>query len=351
MRVGLKFALGGALALWIATSAVAQTTGPSTARVEDIAYAHAQRLVDLGGRRKLNLYCIGSGGPAVIFEAGLSDESSTWGLVQPEIAKRVMACSYDRAGIGFSDPADRAGSSSDIVDDLHRLLSRAGIKGPYVLVGHSYGGLATVLFASRYPKEVAGLVGVDPANERQIDAAREAFPDYDAKLLAPALAKRRDCVQKAEQGFASDVEAAKRCVDKPDPRMSDAINTVHDAIRRTPAFQRAALSEFESMRTGLSGGQVAAERRSFGAMPLIVLTRPKDANPLGPTETPQSRATLWNNWTTMHDELASRSTRGENRRVAATGHYIQLDQPGAVIDAINTVLDALSVPKARADRK
>jgi pimeloyl-ACP methyl ester carboxylesterase len=314
--------------------------------VEDLAYAHAQRRVDVGGDRKLNLYCIGSGAPVVVFEAGLGDDISTWGLVQPVIATRTTACAYDRAGIGFSDPATRASSATNIVDDLHRLLTKADVKGPYVLVGHSYGGLTATLYASRYPKDVAAFVAVDPANERQVDAFREAFPNYETKLLAPALARKQDCVRKAEQGFGQDPVAAAGCIDKADPRMSDALNAIHAQIHRQPAYQRAAFSEFESMRGGLSGSQLASEIGSFGSIPLIVLTRPKDNVPLGPNETAQSRAILWTNWTTMHDQLAARSTRGENRQIAATGHYIQLNQPGAVIDAIDTVLDALAIPKA-----
>ncbi|ADG09244.1 alpha/beta hydrolase [Caulobacter segnis] len=342
MRAGLNCALG-ALALCLATQAFAQSAGSITARVEDPAYAHAQRRVDLGGGRKLNLYCIGSGAPVVVFEAGLGDDTSTWGLVQPAIAKRTTACAYDRAGIGFSDPATRPSSASNIVDDLHHLLKKAGVKGPYVLVGHSYGGLTSALYASRYPKDVAAFVAVDPANERQVDAFREAFPNYEADLLAPALARKQDCVRKAERGFGLDPAAGAGCVDKPDPRMGDALNAIHAQIHRQPAYQRAAFSEFESMRGGLSGSQLASEIGSFGSIPLIVLTRPKDTVPLGPNETAQSRAILWANWTTMHDKLAARSTRGENRQVAATGHYIQLDQPGAVIDAIDTVLDAVAV--------
>ena len=336
--------------LSVGMAAAAQPSPASPARVEDPAYARAQRLVEVEPGRRLNLYCAGAGSPVVIFEAGLGDDTSTWGLVQPAIAKRTTACSYDRAGIGFSDPAVRASSASNIVDDLHRLLAKAGVKGPYVLVGHSYGGMTATLYASRYPKDVAAFVGVDPSNERQVDAFREAFPNYETNLLAPALARKQDCVRKAEQGFGADPAAGAGCVDKPDPRMSEAINAVHAEIHRKPAYQRASFSEFESMRGGLSGSQLASEIGSFGSMPLIVLTRPKDTAPLGPQETAQSRAILWANWTTMHDALAARSTRGENRNIPATGHYIQLDQPQAVIDAIGDALDMLETRRS-AQRK
>ncbi|USQ97837.1 alpha/beta fold hydrolase [Caulobacter sp. RL271] len=336
MRIGTSLI---ALALLVSSL---PASAQQSARVEDLAYAHAQRLVEVEPGRRLNLYCIGSGAPTVIFEAGLGDDTSTWGLVQPAIAKRTTTCSYDRAGIGFSDPARRASSASNIADDLHRLLAKAGLKGPYVLVGHSYGGLTSQLYASRYPKDVAAFVGVDPANERQIDAARQAFPKFETELLQPALARKRACVLKVEQGLA---DAA--CIDKPDPRMGEALNAVHAELHRKPAYQRAAASEFESMRSGLSGSQLAAEIGSFGSMPLIVLTRPKDTVPLGANETEQTRAILWANWTTMHDALAARSTRGENRNVPATGHYIQLDQPQAVIDAIDDVLDRLKSDPSR----
>ncbi len=117
------------------------------------------KLVDVGGYR-VHVYCTGTGDPAVIIVgAGFS---FNWGLVQPEVAKFTQVCSYDHSGIGWSDdgPAD---SCSLRVNEVHTALKNLGIKGPYVLVGHSLGGLVARVYAGQYPDEVAGMVFVDHA--------------------------------------------------------------------------------------------------------------------------------------------------------------------------------------------
>jgi len=105
--------------------------------VTDPIYSKAQRLVDMDHRRRMNIYCRGTGSPMVVFDAGLGDSASSWGLVQPPAAARTKTCSYDRAGLGFSDPPTRASTASNIADDLHALLAVAHIKPPYIFVGHS----------------------------------------------------------------------------------------------------------------------------------------------------------------------------------------------------------------------
>lgn len=119
------------------------------------------RWVDVGGVR-MHLYEGGSGSPAVVLESGISATSISWALVQPEIAKFTRVCSYDRAGLGWSDSAKAPRTPLQLARELRDLLQAAGIPGPYVLVGHSFGGLVIRAFAARYASEVAGLVLVDP---------------------------------------------------------------------------------------------------------------------------------------------------------------------------------------------
>jgi pimeloyl-ACP methyl ester carboxylesterase len=147
------------------TAAIALATDKITAVIDDPAYTHPQRLVELEPGRRLNLYCTGKGSPTVIFDSGGGDETIAWATVQPVIAGHTQACSYDRAGLGFSDPGKRTSDSANIVDDLHRLLTAAAIKPPYVLVGASYGGLNVRLYADTYPTDVAGMVLVDSTSE------------------------------------------------------------------------------------------------------------------------------------------------------------------------------------------
>src|SRR5579864_863649 len=126
----------------------------------DIVYARPGQLIDAGGFR-LNLYCMGSGSPTVVFDSGWGDWAPAWSKVQPEIAKWTRACSYDRAGAGFSDPGPMPRTSVRIAGELRTALHNAGIDGPYILVGSAFGGDNVRTFADLYMGEVAGLVLID----------------------------------------------------------------------------------------------------------------------------------------------------------------------------------------------
>jgi pimeloyl-ACP methyl ester carboxylesterase len=300
--------------------------------IADPAYAHAQRLVDIDHGRRLNLYCVGNGSPTVVFDAGLGNWSQVWGLVQPAIAKKTQACAYDRAGLGFSDPANRDSSSANIVDDLHRLLVAASIKPPYIVVGHSYGGMSMRLFADLYFNETAGMVLVDPT-------ARDLAPSRDSLPLLAAVKMAQDdgvteglaqtCIAAAEVGFLKESTVYKECVSEDmNPRYSENINAVYLRLQQTPNFWRAWQSEKISIDTS-SADQLRTSRRNFGSLPLVVLTQSDDIGP----DPKASR------WVKAHDEIASSSTVGVNRIVPDSSHMIMLDQPQAVIDAIDDVLD------------
>ena len=118
------------------------------------------QLVDVGPYR-LHLECTGSRGPTVILEPGAGGSAATMGLIAPAVAADSRVCVYDRAGRGWSDPAASPPDGAQIATDLHRLLARAHVPGPYVLVGHSFGGLYIRTYAAKYPEEVSGLVLVD----------------------------------------------------------------------------------------------------------------------------------------------------------------------------------------------
>jgi len=118
----------------------------------------------------------GEGAPTVVFDAGLSQVMGTWGAVPDEVARKIGVIVYERAGVGESDPIDEVRTSSQIVDDLHALLEETGATKPYILVGHSFGGMNIRLFACRYPDEVAGLVLIDPSHEDQFTRYAELMP-------------------------------------------------------------------------------------------------------------------------------------------------------------------------------
>ena len=324
------------LCLAFASHAHAQEA-PKSPLVTDPVYTKPQHLVDVDHGRRLNLYCRGSGSPTIIFDAGLGESTSTWGLVQPRLAKKTRTCSYDRAGLGFSDPTDHPGTTLNIADDLHRLLQAAHIAPPYILVGHSSAGMNVRVFADRYPTEVVGLVLIDPSHEDQsqrswkIDSDNwNGYAQWEASLKQARL-----CVDEAKEGFVKGTPAYKTCIPDPDPYMSQAINDVKIRISTTPGWQSAVLSEKENIFYK-SADETRATRRSFGDMPIIVMTH--TPFPKGKDETQEIRNQRTLIWEQMHNEVAAMSTRGVNELVPNTGHFIQLDRPQAVIDAVDQVI-------------
>ena len=304
------------------------TMACAPALADDTAYARAQQRVDIGGR-KLNLYCIGIGSPTVVFESGLSDWSFSWALVQPQIALRARACSYDRAGLGYSDPATRSSRSAHMVDDLHRLLRAARVAPPYVLVGHSMGGLNVRLYADRFREDVAGMVLVDPSHEdgiRRIDALRNG---QETRRYRTEVRRLAGCVATTARAMRTP-DFRQACIEPDDQRYSAALNAARVAIAGTPAYQRAQLSETANYLDGKSFADVRDARRWYGALPLVVLTAGQTIEHAGP------------DWLQMHRELAALSERGVQRTVAEAGHYIQLDRPEEVVMAIRQVLEAYS---------
>ncbi|MGB6986988.1 MAG: alpha/beta hydrolase [Candidatus Aquilonibacter sp.] len=293
-------------------------------------YTHAQRMVDIGNGRRMNIYCLGSGSPTVIFDSGLEVGSGTlpWNHVQPAIAQFTRACSYDRAGSGFSDPGPLPRTSNAVVSDLHALLGSAGIAPPYILVAHSIAGLYETLFAARYPSEVAGMVFVDPSASGQEELLSSNFPKYSA-FEAQQLAMLHQCADDPTQ---------KQCAQPADPHVSAALNAVIRAMIRAPAAWQDPASELDSF--GEDTTEVNGAIHGYGAMPLIVLTATEDLKALQATMgASDAQVTIvQKGWISLHDQLAAQSSRGINCVIPHTSHYIQIDQPQVVIDAIRQVV-------------
>src|SRR5690349_546281 len=132
-------------------------------------------LVAIGGGRSLFLNCTGSGRPTVVLEAGFGGNSTNWSAVQPQLSGTTRTCAYDRAGLGSSLPMPGVHDAADEIADLQRLLTAAHVSPPYVLVGHSYGGLLMRLFAHAHARETAGVVLVDAMGRNQDRRARQVF--------------------------------------------------------------------------------------------------------------------------------------------------------------------------------
>jgi pimeloyl-ACP methyl ester carboxylesterase len=319
-------------------------------------YTGAHQLVDVGGGRKLNLVCMGQGEPTVVFDSGGFDPAFLWALVQPAVAKLTRACSYDRAGIGYSDPSPRPPTPANVVDDLHALLVKTGVKGPVVLVGHSLGGFNMKLYAATYPGEVAGLVLVDPSEERAEErvgaAMRAKFGDKlvadsvadDEDSITGALAHFADCIKAADEGkLATDAALYSQCSDPPRPPLGPELIAERERLQKSPSYQRAQKAELEHSIYGAGAWDNAHYEKLFGGAhpfgdkPLVVLS--SSMFDMAPPFGELNYATQ----TALHAQTAAMSTKGVRRMVPRSRHNVQLDAPQAVVDAIVEVLDQVKV--------
>jgi pimeloyl-ACP methyl ester carboxylesterase len=172
----LKYALATELLILIILAIIGASYEAINTRRDRETYRPPGKLVDIGGYR-LHLYCTGEGGPTVVLEFGLDGSYVDWYRVQPQVAQFTRVCSYDRAGYGWSDPSPRTRVPSAMSEELHTLLRNAGERPPYILVGHSLGSFDALMYAHRYPAEVAGVVLVDGAHPDEV------LPFYFQKKL------------------------------------------------------------------------------------------------------------------------------------------------------------------------
>lgn len=307
----------------------------------DQHYASPQTLVKVGRQRRLNLLIAGEGAPTVVFASGLIGTTLDWARVQPAVALRTRTVAFDKAGLGFSDPGPMPRTASAIVADLRAALRAAAITPPYVLVGHSAGGPQMRLFAVRHPQEVVGLVMVDSAREGQYRRFDEALGEQGADLALRADLVRTygRLARLARAGAlvpgAPDYE---RAVGPPSPALTQAVQAARVDQRLSPAYWRALRSEAASADGQTADAASPAEGScALGDVPLVVLTAERSPQPRA-GEGVAAAAARRQVWLAMQDEIASLSTRGQRRTVARAGHAIQLEQPEAVIAAIEEVL-------------
>ena len=302
---------------------------------DSAAFARPGQLVDIGGR-KINLHCSGTGPVTVVFDAASGEAGWNWHRVQPEIAKGARACTFDRAGIGFSDPAKRPNTSENVVADLHKALGAAGIKPPYVLVGNSLGGANVQVFAYRYPAEVKGLVLVEPQTEHETERLDKASGGRIKGMYAMVKQQDQYCLAAAKKGFKAGSDEFNNCVGKPQDYYGPVLGAQVQAMFMKPAYWDVRASEFVAIDS--SDAQLRALRKPFGDLPLVVLTR--GVSPYAVPGQPQSAVNkaVEDENEKIHKELAALSTKGKQRVVPGAGHIIQDEQPAAVVQAVREVL-------------
>jgi pimeloyl-ACP methyl ester carboxylesterase len=309
----------------------------------DIVYARPGQLVDAGGFR-LNLYCMGSGSPAVVFDSGWGDWAPAWSKVQPEIAKWTRACSYDRAGTGFSDPGPMPRTSVRIAKELRTALHHAGIRGPYILVGSAFGGDNIRTFADLYMEEVAGLV-LDDADPT--DVASASMQEQEHRGHAGIPSDLRDC-RNAITGHKP-LACAQNFFFRglPEAEWSPELNAKVLEIAQTKVAMYDAYSS-EMEQTPADETYLRQHRRSFGSRPIRILTSGNHG--VGhleakPPDTPK-HLEYEREMTLAQGRWLELSSNAKQIFTRNSSEYIQFDEPETLINAVREVYDQASSPVA-----
>lgn len=287
------------------------------------------KLIQINGK---NWHCqiMGEGYPTVIVESGTGGMHLDWQIVQPEVAKFTRILTYDRAGCGWSDLSSHPRTAEHIVSELRQLLKEAEIEPPYVLVGMSLGGIFSRLFAYNYPEEVVGMVLVDVAHERMYEEAPTEWVELNRQLewlsayVLPIMTQSGlfrllvmiDCLPLATgllQKFPSSIQPFAK------------------AIYSRSQFWKAFTQESVAVSVSLSQVEQARKTKSFPKIPLVVLSAGKADFDI----TQEMRQKFQE----LHAELANESLQGVHIVASNSGHAIQLDEPGLVIDAIRQVVE------------
>jgi pimeloyl-ACP methyl ester carboxylesterase len=277
-------------------------------------YPPPGRMVNVGGYR-LHINCTGKGSPTVVIEAGWGDSSASWSWVQPEVAKTTRICTYDRAGMGWSEVSPQPRTAREFAIELHALLVKANELGPFVLVGHSLGGYTMRVYAHDYPAEVSGLVLIDPQALPKSDSAAFKTAPKPGGIFLPVLLARIGVVRllAGPLGAIQNLPAG--------AKEASAASAV------TPRFVQTFLDEGMGMS---EGGAQAKAVTTLGALPLIVLSRGQDQDM---------------DWHASQAGFLQLSTKSQQLFAERSGHRIMIDQPEAAVASIVKMLELVRQDK------
>jgi pimeloyl-ACP methyl ester carboxylesterase len=273
------------------------------------AYPPPGHLVDVGGYR-LHVNCTGSGSPTVVIEAGLGDWSTSWGFVQQEVAKTTRICTYDPAGMGWSEAGPLPRDAAQFARELHTLLQNPNIPRPYVMVGHSLGGLGVRVFVQEYSSEVSGVVLIESMNPKQLPQSPMGVGPQSN------LQSRLYSVLGVLARFGVARLIARPVTNMLSPEILPNENAYYSRFVRPQSMQAA---RDESKGLSASGAEAAAVN-SFGDLPLIVLTGRLHTDP------PE--------WQTWQTELLQLSSNSQQLFAENGNHGIQFEEPDAAVAAI-----------------
>ncbi len=327
----VKKGLVGLVALLAAVLAAGAAYQWLSQRADADRFPPPGRMLTVDGL-EMHLDCRGSGRPVVVMEAGLTTGSWSWGQVFDAVATRTEVCAYDRPGMGWSEPINRVADAAEVADRLHATLAAGGIEGPYVLLGMSAGGVYVREYYRRHPQGVVGMVLVDSSHEQQGDRLPPFEGQADMERTVAMCSWLQPLGVIRATGAMEAVFAQVPGLDESaKPLLLSRLNQSH--------YCASMLAESRSFN-----GEVydAAAPESLGALPLVVLSQGNEpeANAAFGLSAEQARAQRLA-WDELQEELTALSSNGRRVVAARSGHMIQIEQPGIVIDAVAGLLDDL----------
>ncbi len=323
-----KYIFAGAIALFLFLVVIG-TVYQAIATARDCSkYPPPGKLIDIGGY-KLHLDCQGEGEITVVMDYGLGNLSSLWSLVQSKVAKFTQVCTYDRAGYGWSERSPYPRTSQQLVRELHLLLTKAEIKPPYILVGHSLGGLNMRLFASQYPDEVRAIVLVDAVPANIYSRLNPQFQKYMAKtnqmFFWLSILSRFGLLRLGTQLLGNKVTP--------------------DFVRKLPAeVQPIVLAQFcpKTFNTAIAENRLmeasakqVSQTKLPKDLPLVVLSHGINMfSKLSLLEAEKAESV----WQKLQAETADLTSKGTLKQAQTSGHDLHIDAPQLVIDGIRQAI-------------
>ena len=276
------------------------------------------RLVDIGSS-ELFIDCKGDHGPTVILDAGAGQWSIHYSHLQKALASEVRTCIYDRAGLGHSDVIPGARTSSEMADELHRLVHAAGLEPPFVLAGHSLGGYTTRVYQHRYPDEVAALVLIDAAHPQQW----ERLPPAVHQLVVATVPAIRGMAKAADSGSLSEELVP------PWPEAFDqSLHTVYVSAMTTPSTYLTQAAEFE----GSASSAAAVPPGLLGDLPLVVVTAGRSFDAFTGMGLPIEESEVV--WQELQRELATLSSNAVHLISKDGDHALPETDPAIIVEGI-----------------
>lgn len=273
------------------------------------------QLVDVG-THKLHIHCVGSGAPTVLIDSGIGGFSLEWHTVQNEVGKYNRVCAYDRAGYGYSQIGPMPRTSDKISNELYTLLEKSGEQGPFLMVGHSFGGYNIRYFARQYPELVAGFVLVDASHPSQFDTLEFKRTGYKPKPVK----KHNIQIRMIRPVIA--------------PNFPQEVKQQAFVLMQSPKAKTTLLNEMDYME--VSAHKLNAQMHERFNFPITVITRGKRVWPQNELGDQREER-----WFKLQAELTNISTQARHVFAMNSGHVVHIDEPMLVASEIMTTVDAV----------